>query len=188
MVSAGNQISREEVERLYNKESLPQNSLQYELDLFYEKCLMISVVTEIKYFFQTKRLTEDQCLSLRKHFTENEQIRYSKGLRKNKKQLRKNLMLLQQRLNKTILETKTCQCCGDLSANAVLQQKMYYDSYHEANDQIVEDFKLSPGLAEILEYSMFNGFRATWVFDLHHGKPNEEKIAQTIKENTWKLE
>ena len=42
-------------------------------------------------------------------------------------------------------------------------------------------------MADILEYNMFNGFRATWEFDLQHGKPNGEKIAQTIKLNTWKL-
>ena len=72
-------------------------------------------------------------------------------------------------------------------SSAAMQKKMYFDSYHEANDRIVEDFKKSSDLAEILEYNMFNGFRATWEFDLQEGKPTEEKIDQVIKENTCKL-
>ena len=170
LVSAGNQISREEVDRLYNKKRFPQNSLQYELDLFYEKCLMNSVGTDIAYFFQTKLLTVDQYLSFKENFTKNERRRYPERLRKNKKQLRKRLMI-----NLPI------------PVNAELHQKLYFDSYHDANDQIDEDFKLSSDLAEILKYNMFNGFRATWEFDLEHGKPIEEKIAETIKLNTWKL-
>ena len=185
MVSAGNLISREEVERLYNKESLPRNSLQYELDLFYEKCLTNSVGTEIKYFFQTKMLNQDQYLTFKHYFIENERRRYPKLLRKNKKKLRNRLKQWEQQgyLIDTVFQTK--MFCP---SSAAMQKKMYFDSYYDAKDRIVEDFKLSPGLAEILEYSMFNGFRATWVFDLHQGKPDEEKIAQIIKENTWKLE
>ena len=88
LVSGSNQISREEVGRLHNKESFPcQTSLQYELDLFYEKCLTNSVGTEIKYFFQTKLLTVDQYFTFREQFSKTEQSRYSKRLRKNKKKL-----------------------------------------------------------------------------------------------------
>ena len=188
LVSTGNQISREEVGRLYNKESFPcQTSLQYELDLFYEKCLTNSVGTEIKYFFQTKLLTVDQYLTFREQFSKTEQSLYSKRLRKNKKKLSKRLMLFEQRFSDFLLDTKTCHCCGDLPANAGLQQKMYFDNYDDANHQIAEDFKLSSDLVEILKHSMFNGFRATWEFNLQEGKPTEEKIDQVIKENTWQL-
>ena len=184
MVSAGNQISREEVDRLYNKR-LQRNSLQYELDLFYEKCLMNSVGTEINFFFQTKLLTPDQHLTFKDYFVKNERERYPKLLRKNKKRLRNRLKQLEHQgyLIDTVFQTKIF-----CPASAAMQEKMYFYSYHEANDRIVEDFKKSSDLAEILEYNMFNGFRATWVFDLHQGKPDEETIAQTIKENTWKLE
>ena len=151
--------------------------------MFDEQCWS----TEIVYFFQAKLLTVDQFLSFKEDFIENEGKRYSKSLRKNKKQLRKKLMLFEQRLDDSIHATKTCQCCGYLPANAALQQELYFESYQDEIQRINEDFKLTSELAEILEFNMNNGFRATWEFDLQQGKPNEEKIAQTINLNTWKL-
>lgn len=183
MVSAGNQISREEVERLYNKKRSPHyNSLQYELDSFYEKCLMNSVGTDIVHFFQTKLLTVDQYLSCRENFIENEGQRCLKRLRKNKRKLGKRLKLYEQHLMDTLLETKMF-----FPASAAMQKQLYFDSYHIAKDEIDEDFKLSSDLGNILEYNMYNGFRATWEFDLQNGKPNEEKIGQTINLNKSKL-
>ena len=125
MVSAGNQISREEVDRLYSKKRFSQTSLQYDLDVFYEKCLMNSVGTEIVYFFQAKLLTMDQHLNFRNDFIENERKRYPKRVRKNKKKPRKRLMLFEQDLMDILLQYKMF-----FPASAAMQKKMYFDSYH----------------------------------------------------------
>ena len=128
-------------------------------------------------------LTVDEYLSFRDNFTENERLRYPRQLRRNKKKLRKRLKHFEQQCLDILLQTKMI-----FPVSAAFQKEMYLDSYHEANDRIAEDFKLSSDLVEILEYNMFNGFRATWEFDLKEGKPDEEKIAQTINLNTSKLQ
>ena len=182
MVSAGNQISREEVKRLYEGKRPPQTtSLQNQLDLFYENCFMNNAKTEIMHFFQAKLLTLDQHLSFTERFLKNEQKRFSNRTWKRKKKLRTRLMSFEEEFSDNLLDAEKC-----LPLSAEIQREKYFD-YQKAILNMFDDSKMSSYLPNILEYNLFHGFRATWEFDLQQGKPNEDKITQIKNLNTSKL-
>ena len=169
MVSAGNQISREEVDRLYEGKRPPlTTSLQNQMDLFYENCLMNNAKTEIMHFFQAKLLTPDQHSSVTEQFFKNAQKRSMKLLWKNNKKLRTRMMSFEEKFSDILHDAEKCQ----------IQREKYFEYYQKAIFKRSDDNKMSSFLPNILEYNLFHGFRATWEFDLQQGKPNEDKIIQ----------